>query len=347
MENTYGTLQSMVEELTRQNEVKKDFIVPARDITMKQTVNQPIVAFGDDEAVPTSRFHAQVSAKTKIPKQYYDRMLAESPALLSENVNHWLGESDKNHMIRTLDGKARAFLSDRFFRMDNLFVLNAILPNLNRDMNLEFKTNTLTDDRMYLQIIFRSMQKDVKVGDTMAWGLSFTNSETGLSAFDVKTFLFRLSCLNGMVGQSLLRKFHVGRKIDSEDGYELFEKDTLQAEIRALELKTRDIVGYALNSGEFDKQVEALKIAAGDEVRKPERVIQNVTQRFDIPERFREMMLENMVQEKEFSRYGVANAVTSLAHSLTDADQQYEIEKIGSKIISLSPSEWRVVAEAA
>lgn len=351
MQNTYGSLQAMAAELDRQETVKQDYVVPATEISIAKTPyeDEPYhVLFGDDEFAPTKRFHAQVADKLKIPKNYYDRMKEESPYLLAENVNHWFGESEKKHMVRTLDSKARALVSDRFFPMDNMFVMNAILPSLSADMGIEFKTNTLTDDRMYMQLIFRNMQKDIVVGDAVQWGLSFTNSETGLGAFDIKTYVWRLKCSNGLIGQSLIRKFHVGRQLKTEDeGYELFKSDTVMADVKALELKTRDIVSNMINGPMFDEYVLTMQGAREDEIRKPEKVIENVTRRMNISEKHREDMLESMVIDKEFNRYGLANSITALAHKLEDPDEQYEVEKLGHKIITLQPSEWKVLSEVA
>jgi hypothetical protein len=69
--------------------------------------------------------HGQLSDKLGIPKKYYDRMQAEAPALLAENINNWLGAAvdtkgrPEQRMVRTLDGTARAFLSKSYNRLDN------------------------------------------------------------------------------------------------------------------------------------------------------------------------------------------------------------------------------------
>lgn len=78
--------------------------------------------------------HRQIGAYTGIPASYYDKLMT-SPQLLAENVNHWLKDkavqaqlNPERRMIRTLDGNVRAFLSDRYRRIDNEMVAEAVLP---------------------------------------------------------------------------------------------------------------------------------------------------------------------------------------------------------------------------
>jgi uncharacterized protein (TIGR00255 family) len=49
-------------------------------------------------------------------------MLQEDPELLAANVNNWFHDQPQRRMVRTLDGKARAFLSDSYRTIDNLDV---------------------------------------------------------------------------------------------------------------------------------------------------------------------------------------------------------------------------------
>ena len=77
--------------------------------------------------------HQQIGQFTEIPWKYYDKMRTESPRLLVENVNHWLySDAEQRRMIRTLDGNMRAFLSDRYRRIDNEQVAESVLPIISR-----------------------------------------------------------------------------------------------------------------------------------------------------------------------------------------------------------------------
>lgn len=342
MQSTFQTLTQFAQEIDRRETSKQDYVVPANQLSF---TNKSHVYFNGQELEPTDRFHCQMSEKLSIPKKYYDRMRAEEPELLQHNVNTWLGKSDKSHMVRTLDNKARAFLSDRYRPIDNALVMGALLPNVAGMDNIQIKTQSMSDDRLYFQLIFKNMQADIKQGDTVSWGLSFTNSEVGLSAFDIKTFLFRLVCKNGMVGQSLIRQYHVGRRVGAnEEDYSLFKDDTIEAELQSLRLRTRDIISNAISGDLFPSMVAKLQEATGDIITKPVETIENVTKRFSLSASLNEMVMENMAREQDFSRYGLANGITALAHKLDNLDAQYEVEKVGSRIIELTSKEWKEVA---
>lgn len=57
--------------------------------------------------------HRQIGAYLNIPAKYYSRMLDEYPKLLTENVNGWFSRADAQRMLRVLDGRMRAFVSNR------------------------------------------------------------------------------------------------------------------------------------------------------------------------------------------------------------------------------------------
>lgn len=44
----------------------------------------------------------------------------EAPELLAQNLNCWFTKEPAQRMLRTLDGTARAYLSNRYRRIDNL-----------------------------------------------------------------------------------------------------------------------------------------------------------------------------------------------------------------------------------
>jgi hypothetical protein len=61
----------------------------------------------------------QLANKLGIPRKYYERVRNSSKSeLLAENINAWLGERERR-LIRILNGKTRAFFSDRYRMMNN------------------------------------------------------------------------------------------------------------------------------------------------------------------------------------------------------------------------------------
>ena len=55
--------------------------------------------------------HLQIAEYVGIPYLYYQRMMSEAPALLSENVNHWLYKKNEKRLLCTSDFTIDAFLA--------------------------------------------------------------------------------------------------------------------------------------------------------------------------------------------------------------------------------------------
>src|SRR5271167_1358593 len=110
------SLQDLAAEIERRANAKKDVVAPTSSLEMVQSVSNGVRLYvaGDDDYAINNVAHDQIGAHTGIPSKYYDRMLAEQPQLLSRNVNTWLRATPEKRMVRTLDGTARAFLSDKY-----------------------------------------------------------------------------------------------------------------------------------------------------------------------------------------------------------------------------------------
>lgn len=339
------TMDEFKAEVKRREEAKADYIAPSAQIRMLDDGQR--IELGDHGVFDLqNNFHSQVANHLHIPKRYYDAMDA-IPSLRAANVNAWLTKNgEEERMVRTLDDNARAFLSSRFRPFDNFFSLKAMSPVFDEFKGLEIKANSLTDNRMYLEIVFPSLNAEVVPGDTVQQGIIVTNSEVGRGALDVSSLIWRLVCSNGMIGQSILSRKHVGRRIDFEsDDVNIYQHDTIEAELESYRLRIRDVVRHALQESVFAERIEKLREATTDEVpkKKVKKVIENVTKKLAIKDEEIDNIFANVASEGDYSRYGLANAVTALAHE-NEPDAAFDYERAGNTIIELSPAEWKVLA---
>jgi hypothetical protein len=344
MKGNYESLTALAERIEGIERVKEDYLVPTSGMEMK---DDSILSFSSSSFPMNDFAQGQMveRMRSKLPgirKEYWDSMAA-LPGLRSYTVNRWLESVQERRLIRTLEGSVRAFLSDSFKPWDNYDMLSGLLPVLSDFPALQVKSCSLTDRRMYLQLVFPQLEALVKVGDPVRAGLTISNSEVGSGAWDVKSFIEVLKCSNGMVAESLIRKYHVGRKTDdSEDG--IFKSDTIEADITAAKLQLRDVVRASLAPERFQKKVLLLKGAAEEQLPDPVKSIERVTKRFGFSDSEGKSILKNLITGGDSSRWGLSNAITALAHSLEDRDKQYEIEQRGWDVITLSSSEWKEVS---
>ena len=131
------SLVEMAQEIQRQNDLKADYMLDTRSLRLEPFGGGLYLNAYDqsgDYAVEPLEVnaiaHRQIGTHLKIPAAYYDKMLEEYPELLAQNVNAWFQREPAVRMVRTIDGTARAFLSNRYRRIDNLDIAGIVLPVL-------------------------------------------------------------------------------------------------------------------------------------------------------------------------------------------------------------------------
>jgi len=125
---TQFKLNELAAKITQEQASKKDYLANTEQV--KALPNGEIELKDIGLFKVNNNAHSQLSARLNIPKKYYDKMTVEAPELWANNVNHWLSNNPEQRLIRTLDGKVRAFLSDRYRVLDNVDLLEAVLPTL-------------------------------------------------------------------------------------------------------------------------------------------------------------------------------------------------------------------------
>lgn len=335
MKGNFNSLVDLATEVERIESVKNDYLLNSKMVQMYN--DSSLVVDGLGEFDINQYAHGQIASKLGIPKQYYDNMTA-IPDLRSANVNAWLNKNEKSkYYVRTLDGTARAFLSDSYRPIDNYEVLSSFLPVM-QEIAHDVKSCSITEKKMYMQVVFPKIEMEIVKGDVVQQGFILTNSEVGAGAIDLKHLIWRLVCSNGMIGMSTLRKYHVGSKMTNDS--DIFKADTQRAELESFKLRFRDILTDMMNQKHFIEQCNFLKIAVDDKISNVTETVQNITKRFGLNEKHNGLIIQNMAEEGNINRYGLANGLTALAHSLENIDAQYEAEKMGSIVINMKRSEW-------
>lgn len=357
--STHQSLAELAAELVRMQETKHDHVVDTRRMSVmtddegKTTLSFDTTADGLVEGLVNDHAHNQIAQRLAIPKKYYDRMRMDAAVLLDQNVRHWFYEQPERRMVRMLDGNVRAFLSDRFRRLDNFDLMErAILPALDDIDGLAFHVASLTPERMVLRAILPTVQCEIglRVGDVVQAGFQIRNSEVGSASLSVDPFVWKLDCLNGLVSSvGSLRAYHVGRRIeDTEEAQVIFRADTLAADDKAFYLKARDAIRQAVDETEFDDLVVKMRAAAtGEIVRAPVEATQALAQTFNLSDGETSSVLASLATGGDLSRWGMVNAVTDAAKQADTFDRQEEMERLGGELLVMSHGDWARIAVAA
>lgn len=341
------SLLELGKELQRQRLNRQDFLADTRTLEMETTPYSSTLhlslegntyGFGIGELA-----HQQIATRLNIPWRYYAKMKSYAPDLLDQNVNRWFNQNPERRMIRVLDGKVRAFLSDRYRRLDNLELCAAVLPVI-REMNgAQVESCEVTPTHLYIKVVNRRVKAEVKVGDVVQAGFVVSNSEVGLGSLRVEPLVFRLVCKNGLICKDLVqKKYHVGRQVNASDdsAYELYSDATLAQDDKAFFMKVQDVVRAAVDEAKFVLTVDKLREATQIPLKHaPVKAVELLADKFQLTENERGDILRQLFMGADNSRYGLVNAVTAASKIAKSYERATDLERIGGEILSLPVSQ--------
>lgn len=354
---------------------KHDIVCPPKKIlfTDDRRVSLPLLSAALPPGVSASASmlrildtaHTHLSAKLKIPKDYYDRMNEEHPALLAANLNGWMQKLTDNLLLRTYidpdddnTGYLRAALSDRFWMIDHYQVTLATLDAIKRAMvPVEIVRCALTEKT--LDITFMCPQTQVAAMNLLREyrppaghgishlfkqyddggiyaGFSLRNSEVGMSKFVIVPRVIVGACVNGMVQyEDVYEHVHLGKK--SSLGYVDPSHRTLMLNSKATVSEISDHIAHFASKKYLNSVVDRLS-NANRELEHPVDAVRNVAKLFSYSEAEEKAILDSFSRSRDTSKFGIMQAMTFAAQS-RDADRGYEIEMDAMKMYQRVPVE--------
>lgn len=351
-------LTELAQEIDRQRNAKHDYMAPMQHIVMDANKK---LRLGDDMMFDVKPLaHEQIASFANIPLSYYKRMMNEEPELLAKNVNTWFHKNPDKKMVRTLDGSARALLSDKYRPLDNDALLEAALPPL-IELGVEIMSCEVTDERLYLKVVDKRIMKDIPTGrklgdgshvffDTVSPALVLSNSEVGLGALSVQTSIFTHLCTNlAVVSERSTRKYHMGRRMDfGDEVFALLSDQTRRLTDAALWAQIGDVVRKAFDQAQFDAIATKIGEASNDVIEAdPVKVVEVTAKKFLFSSPEQSSVLQHLIKGGDLTRYGLHSAITRAAEDLDNYDRASQFEQLGGKIIELNQNEWKELAFAA
>jgi hypothetical protein len=354
------TLQQLAAEIERRAGAKRDLVVSTKNLEMTEDLKLNVA---DKEQFGINGIaHGQIAQHTDIPKKYYDKMLADDPRLLANNVNTWFRKYPADRMVRGLDGNARAFLSNKYRPLENEDLAVPVLTAA-RELGLDCMSSQITDKRMYIKLVDPKVTRELaaiggKFGDgkhnilrMLAPALTVGNSEVGEGAMSILGGVYDGFCSNlATFGERSVRKYHVGGKheIAGEDTYALLSDETRRKTDVATWAQVGDVVRAAFNEAHFNSLCDKIAGTQHDRIEgDPVQVVKLATSRFGLTEATGTSILKHLIEGADLSRFGLYNAVTRASQDVEDYDNATGMERIGAQIIELPASEWKTLAVAA
>lgn len=367
-------LQGLAVELRRQLETKRDLMADTRRTSFSlaqwnreleeynhtdvpDMTDEPDDLYGPTELIlnidlpegaeafgVTRNAHQQIAEKTSVPWPFYERLMKKHPDLLRDLGNELLSREPSRRMVRTLDGRVRAFMSDGYRPRDNWDLLEqAVLPALAGRPGVEFQKCELTDTHMFVKIRLPEFERPdptPKVGTVIHGGLIIRNSEVGASSLLVAPYTYQYWCANGCAHDVLgQRQRHVGKRITgdgSSDAWVLYSDETLKLDDEAFFAKTRDVITATLNETVFDLIIEKMGALAGVKIEgDPVAAVEVLAKReyADLGSGEKGSLMQHLIEGGDLSALGYHNALTATARDIEDPTRRTEIEVTAGRLL--------------
>ena len=374
IENSKNTLTALMMKVQDQAARAADYLAPTNDLQKTTTLDgKPQIIIEASRGEPTKRFDindtafGQIATHAGIDTRTARRLQSNYPREFDNLTNAIWQKEPTRRMVRThlasdpmgssTDGTVRAFVSDKFKTFDNVNLLEACLPQLiDNPAQFQVVSADVSEKRLYLRLkSLEQLGTGANVGDHMANGIGFGNSEVGAGSVNVHQLFWTLACTNGMQTQNKTRSSHITSARDG-DQWGLLSDDAKNADNHALELKLRDLVGHYSSREAFDDICNQMRMAALDVIdgvaTDVTDVVNNLGKVMQLTKKENSDVLNGLMatigqsgfeQARPLSRATLVNAVTAVAHR-ADIDDVDTWQQRGGQVLNMSARDWQRVA---
>lgn len=367
-------IAEIVDELERQRKARKDYCTSSKNLTMKVIDRQMLLEtpINKDEKilVPCTRgVFSQIAQDMGIRQtdRFYKWLTVgqqdgkgSSTDDVQRNHKVWTGlindywrtekEGKQVRLMSDINGVpyCRAILSDKFKIVDNSDFFWSVADKC-KQMDVEIWHARLSEDKFYGYAVAKGIAGQVTLdrtfdpgdgwrsrwhgqeGDVCNAAMSFSNSETGRGGVSIAKAILRRVCENYNVWHDVVAKTHIGKRIEMDT---VLSSETIRKQNEVFFMEVADHVESVFDPVKFAEMIELMNGATRDAVEDTEIAIEALSVCYDLGEQRKNALREHFLVNGDRTRYGLANAVTQVAHSdQIDADKGFELECLGTEIL--------------
>jgi len=323
------------------DEVPEDRVVRGRAMVFGNTAGALRMHFhnGGLELGMHSNALQQAAQKFGLPYSWASEIMGKGDwgtDLVAMNLNELLLhniEEDARFLVRSVKGEARGLLSDRFRRIDSRPIVDVLVEETKRG-GLIAADGLANDTRVSMRFIRPQMLEPVP-GEYMVFGFSWTNSDFGRGANELRSFMMRLVCINGAIAAREMRSVHLGGRLDDDMAY---SQRTYELDQRATISAVRDVTRQLAAPRRVDDLMAQIREASTKEV-EVDKVLASLTRK-------RAMTQETAKSVAEvFNRpdvemlppgntaWRLSNALSFIARDEADLDKRLDLEKMAGELV--------------
>lgn len=306
---------------------------------------------------------SQVLGKLNIPGRFHSYLMGEQYGDVAGNLVRELIEKDPTRrvLVRTLDGRCRAVLSDRYKILDNGDLFFAAFEKFEQ-VGAEMWHARLWDDGMDLFGVRKDVSAEVttdrtfdpgdgwqsrwhgEAGDVHNPAVRLTNSETGEGGLRVNLAILRKVCCNFNVWTDGVSQVHLGKLLGNSEGM-LESDETRKSEGAYIWNKVKDAIDTAFDPVAFQKLIDRLNNATKQVLTDPEKAIGNVVAEYSISDDRKKAIERALILSGDKTRFGLIQAVTESAHT-AEPSTAHRLDEIGGELTSMADSKFESLVTA-
>jgi hypothetical protein len=316
-ETKVANLKLVADAIVGHTPDKVDLTFPKEDFHFAQdNVGNLVMRTPAGKSFPFTRWGLlQTCTRLDVPADYVKRCIAHDLSdVAAHNLNTWVPKLRGDLLFRTVSGRIRATLSDRYAVFDNEEVLD-VLESVFPSGQYGVQSFVVDGEDMTLRIVSNEMLRID--GEDLFAGLQITNSEVGRGCVALEMFLFKYACTNGMlfgkVGVTSYSRRHIGS-------------------VSVVDEVTRIL-------GEFPAGVEQIKTAveSARRVKMSTDLLHTLTEEFRKDARADDSLIDTvtgvMVNKYSPTVWGFANALTEVAQEFVE-QRQMELERYAAHLVT-------------
>ena len=110
----------------------------------------------------------------------------------------------------------------------------------------------------------------------------------------------------------------------------------------------RDVIEDTSTEVAFEQVTESIRTAqASTTIVSPIKAVEYAARELSLSSSEAEKVTESLISNRDYSKWGMVNAITHTANTVSDYDRASELEVLGGQVLTFPPRQWLKYAEAA
>lgn len=281
----------------------------------------------------------QIAETVAMPKTFINALMAlregDDPwgaKLAARNLTELMGHRKEKHLVRTVDGNLRGFLSPRYQRRHPGVLLDTFLAAC-KEYNLVPSRAFASDTKHGVHAVLDAILEPVP-NEFIGIGVFYGESPFGNGATELSASMKRMWCSNLAVNETSLRAVHSGGTLSDDI---VWSEETYRKDTQLAASKMRDMLRACVGPEFIVKTLDSIREANDKKLTGGafETFLKKALSKEDgkaVLETFNSADVELLPPGNTVWR--ASNAISAFANKVDDEEKKLDLQKLAGKILT-------------